>query len=297
MSVLAESAALVATNARKAPPKATLRCDGHVETGDGLVSSSETRPPIRVLVVQGHFLLALTIVEILEADPGLIVFAARTGVEAVMLAEREKVAVMLTDSRLPDMTGAAVARIVKAAGPDTAIVFHSADYSESAMLDAIDAGATAYLTKDTTAERMVEVVRRVSRGEVLIPVELFSRAITRQRNVVTRAGERDRILADFTPRELEIMHLLAEGLDTMSMSKRLAIAPHTIEWHARHVLEKLQVNTQMQAFVSDAHTGASHVDASHGGRGGDGDTAAQPTRPRTGTSTRGSTRTTSSRPT
>ena len=278
MSVLAESAALVATKACKPPPKATLRCDGHVKTGYGLVSSTETPPPIRVLVVQGHFLLALTIVEILEDDPGLIVFAARTGAEAVMLAEREKVAVMLTDSRLPDMTGAAVARIVKAEGPDTAIVFHSADYSESAMLDAIDAGATAYLTKDTTAERMVEVVRRVSRGEVLIPVELFSRAIRRQRNVVTRAGEHHRILADFTPRELEIMHLLAEGLDTMSMSKRLAIAPHTVEWHIRHVIEKLQVHSKLQAFIAAARLGVIHLDASHGGLEFENDNARQPAR-------------------
>ncbi len=68
---------------------------------------------------------------------------------------------------------------------DAAIVFHSADDSETALLDAVDAGATAYLTKDATADQIIEAVRKASRGEVLIPVELFARAIARQRRVVT----------------------------------------------------------------------------------------------------------------
>jgi DNA-binding NarL/FixJ family response regulator len=80
------------------------------------------------------------------------------------------------DFRLPDVTGPDAARTIKSAHADAAIVFHSADESETALLDAIDAGATAYLTKDATADQIVEAVRRASTGEVLIPVELFARA-------------------------------------------------------------------------------------------------------------------------
>jgi DNA-binding NarL/FixJ family response regulator len=163
--------------------------------------------------------------------------------------------VVLMDFRLPDVTGPAAALQLKKAHADAAIVFHSADESETALLDAIDAGATAYLTKDATAGQIIEAVRRASRGEVLIPVELFARAIARQRAAVNRKREREQLLAEFTPRELDVLNLLAEGLDTSAMATRLGIAPHTVEWHVRHVIEKLQVHSKLQAVIAAARIG------------------------------------------
>jgi DNA-binding NarL/FixJ family response regulator len=145
--------------------------------------------------------------------------------------------------------------MIQNAYADAAIVFHSADDSETALLDAVDAGATAYLTKDATADQIIEAVRRASRGEVLIPVELFARAIARQRGAVVKKKEREQLLAEFTPRELDILHLLAEGLDTTAMSRRLGIAPHTVEWHVRHVIEKLHVHSKLQAVIAAARKG------------------------------------------
>jgi DNA-binding NarL/FixJ family response regulator len=145
--------------------------------------------------------------------------------------------------------------MLQSAHADAAIVFHSADESETALLDAVDAGAIAYLTKDATADQIIEAVRRASKGEVLIPVELFARAIARQRGAVTLKREREQLLAEFTPRELDILHLLAEGLDTTAMSQRLGIAPHTVEWHVRHVIEKLRVHSKLQAVISAARKG------------------------------------------
>ena len=77
----------------------------------------------------------------------------------------------------------------------------------------------------------------------------------RQRAVVTMKREREQLLAVFTPRELDILHLLAEGLDTTAMSQRLGVAPHTVEWHVRHVIEKLHVHSKLQAVISAAHKG------------------------------------------
>jgi two-component system, NarL family, nitrate/nitrite response regulator NarL len=167
--------------------------------------------------------------------------------------------VVLMDFRLPDVTGPEAARMIQSKYPEAAIVFHSADESEKALLDAIDAGATAYLTKDATADQIIEAVRRASAGAVLIPVELFARAIRRQRAVVTMKREREQLLAVFTPRELDILHLLAEGLDTTAMSQRLGVAPHTVEWHVRHVIEKLHVHSKLQAVISAAHKGLIEV--------------------------------------
>jgi DNA-binding NarL/FixJ family response regulator len=135
------------------------------------------------------------------------------------------------------------------------IVFHSADNSEDALLDAIDAGATAYLTKEASADQLIEAVHRAAVGEVLIPVELFAKAIARQRRVVTDKEARDKLLAEFTPRELDVLMLLAEGLDTATLAKRLGIAPHTIEWHVSHLIDKLQVHSKLQAVIAAARLG------------------------------------------
>ncbi len=211
---------------------------------------------VQVLIVQDHPLLASAISRVLEAQPDLAVSGvSSSGADAVQSAADNRPDVVLMDFRLPDVTGPVAARMIKSAHADAAIVFHSADESETALLDAIDAGATAYLTKDATADQIIEAVRRASTGEVLIPAELFARAIARQRGVVTRKRERDQLLAEFTPRELDILHLLAEGLDTTAMSQRLAIAPHTVEWHVRHVIEKLQVHSKLQAVIAAAHKG------------------------------------------
>jgi len=218
---------------------------------------SETSPQrVRVLIVQDHPLLASAIARVLEAEPDLKVAAVSTsGATAVEAAAKTHPDVVLMDFRLPDLSGPTAARLIKTEHPDAAIVFHSADESETALLDAIDAGATAYLTKDATAEQIISAVRRASTGEVLIPAELFARAIARHRGAVVKKRERDRLLAEFTPRELDVLHLLAEGLDTTAMSKRLGIAPHTVEWHVRHVIEKLQVHSKLQAVISAARKG------------------------------------------
>lgn len=201
-------------------------------------------------------MLASAITEILEGEPGLRVFAvARTGADAVRVATQEAVGVVLMDYRLPDMTGAAAAGGIRAARPETPIVFHTTDDSETALLDAIDAGASAYLTGSATGEQILEAVRRAIQGEVLIPVALFARAIARQRRLADEQGEREKLLAEFTPRELEILRVLAKGLDTPTIAGRLGIAPHTVEWHLRHVMEKLQVHSKLQALVAAVRLG------------------------------------------
>jgi two-component system, NarL family, nitrate/nitrite response regulator NarL len=211
---------------------------------------------VQVLIVQDHPLLASALARVLEGQPDFAVSGvSSSGADALQAASRSRPDVVLMDFRLPDVPGPEAARMLQNQHADAAIVFHSADDSETALLDAVDAGATAYLTKDATADEIIEAVRRASRGEVLIPVELFARAIARQRGVVVKKRERDQLRAEFTPRELDILHLLAEGLDTASMAQRLNIAPHTVEWHVRHVIEKLHVHSKLQAVIAAARRG------------------------------------------
>jgi len=213
--------------------------------------------PLQVLVVQDHIMLGSAIARVLEVEPDLVVIGiARSGSEAAVLASRANPSVALLDFHLPDMTGPAAATMLRAGTPDVAIVFHSAEDSETALLDAIDAGASAYLTKSlSTADQIVRAVRQAGRGEVLIPAPLFAKAIARQRSALDRQEERDRLAADFTAREMEVLNLLAEGLDTIDMSDRLSIAPHTVEWHVRHLIEKLKVHSKLQAVIAAARLG------------------------------------------
>ncbi len=212
--------------------------------------------PVRVLVVQDHPLLASAIARVLDSEDDMtVVGIARRGDQAAEMAAGERPSVVLMDFTLPDSTGPAAAATIRSAVPEAAIVFHSADDSESALLDAIDAGATAYLTKKATADQIVEAVRRASVGEVLIPVALFAKAIARQRRAVTERLAHEKMVAEFTPRELDVLRLLAEGLDTATIAERLGIASHTVEWHVRHLIEKLGVHSKLQAVIAAARTG------------------------------------------
>jgi DNA-binding NarL/FixJ family response regulator len=218
--------------------------------------SSTTSGPVRVLIVQDHPLLAAAIREFLEAEPDMSVCGVvRTGREAIAVASREKPDVVLMDHWLPDLDGPGAAAVILTTLPQIAIVFHSADDSEEAMLDAIDAGATGYLTKAATAQDVVNAVRRAGKGEILIPTALFAKAVQRRRVGALQETARARLAARFTRRELEVLNLLAAGLDTTAIADRLGIADHTVEWHVRHLIEKLHVHSKLQAVVEAARQG------------------------------------------
>jgi DNA-binding NarL/FixJ family response regulator len=218
--------------------------------------SREATGTLRVLLVEAHPLLASALATLLEGQPDLTLCGvSRTGAEAVGEAVRQKADVIALDFELPDMTGPAAGGLIRDHMPGAAIVFHGAEESETALFDAIDAGAIAYLTKSATADQFLEAIRRASLGEVLIPVSLFAKAIARQRTAQADAQERKQRAPLLTDRELQVLSLLGEGLDTIAMSQRLGIAIHTIEWHVRHVIEKLEVHSKLQAVIAGARLG------------------------------------------
>jgi DNA-binding NarL/FixJ family response regulator len=218
--------------------------------------TESTTAAITVLVVQDHPLLASAIARVLNSEDGLsVVGIARRGDEAAILAAEHKPSVVLMDFNLPDLSGPVAAAKIRTAVPSAAIVFHSAEESEDALLDAIDAGAIAYLTKSATADEIIEAVRKASVGEVLIPVGLFAKAIARQRKLGNEKQAREKLLAEFTPRELDVLRLLAAGHNTQELANLLGIAPHTVEWHVTHVIEKLRVHSKLQAVIAAARLG------------------------------------------
>jgi DNA-binding NarL/FixJ family response regulator len=209
-----------------------------------------------VLVVQDHALLASAICEILQDEPGMSVRGiARTGAQAAQRAAGDGIDVVVIDSRLPDMTGVAAAGLTRAAAPRAAYVFYSMDSSDEAMLDAIDAGASAFLTKSASGDQIVDAVCRAARGEVQIAPANFARALERRRKTLAVQQERDRLRAEFTPREFEVLRLLAGGHGTAAMSQLLGIGHNTVVWHVRNLISKMHVHTQLQAVVVAARQG------------------------------------------
>jgi DNA-binding NarL/FixJ family response regulator len=217
---------------------------------------SEEPATARVLIVEDHAILAHAIADVLSGEPGIAVCGTvGSAAEAVSAALTQAPNVVLLAYRLPGVGGLAAAGLIRTAAPGAAIVFHTADDSEGALLDAIDAGASGFLTRSASSGQIIDAVRLAARGEVPIPAALFAKAIARQRVSTREAGERAQLFASFTPRELQILRLLADGLDTTAMADRLAIADHTVEWHVRHVIEKLQVHSKLQAVVAAARLG------------------------------------------
>ena len=224
----------------------------HFETDS---TAEATGSPVQVLIVQDHALLAAELSRVLAKEADFVVVGvSSTGADALKATREHQPDVVLMDYRLPDMSGPSAATVILAEQP-AAIVFHSADDSEDALLDAVDAGALAYLTKQATPEQIVDAVRRAAHGDLLIPADLFVRAIARKRNVASAKREREAVRLEFTPREIEVLQLLATGLSTNHMAARIGIAPHTIEWHVRNVIEKLAVHSKLQALIAAAHYG------------------------------------------
>jgi DNA-binding NarL/FixJ family response regulator len=155
-----------------------------------------------VLLVESHPLLASALATIVEGQADLAMCGtARTGAEAVAEALRYKANVVVIDFELPDMSGPAAAGLIHDQVPSATIVVHSADESETALLDAIDAGAIGFLTRSATADQLLEAIRRASLGEVLIPARLFAKALARQRTAQTHEHERERRASMFTTRD------------------------------------------------------------------------------------------------
>src|ERR1700674_3933961 len=120
---------------------------------------------VRILLVQDHPQSAAAIAESIKAEADLTVIGiAGTGNEAASVAAREKADVALIDFRLPDVSGPAAAVMIRNSAPEIVVIFHGADESETDLLDAIDAGATAYLTKSAKSDQIVEAVRRAAQG-------------------------------------------------------------------------------------------------------------------------------------
>jgi DNA-binding NarL/FixJ family response regulator len=206
--------------------------------------------PVRVLVVEDHPVVGEGLVALLAEDPRIrVVQRVETVAQAVRAAATEPLEVALIDFRLPDGTGAEAAVGIREHRPDVAVVFLSADDSEQAVIAAVEAGAAGYLVKTAAGSEIVEAVQRAAEGEMLLPAPRLAALLARRRELAQEEDRRARLLGSLTPREREILTLMAEGLDNRRIADRLHVAYPTVRSHVRRVLQKLGARSRLEAVV------------------------------------------------
>ncbi len=199
---------------------------------------------ISVLLVEDHVLVAEGLAAMLNATGDVrVVGTATTAADAVRLAAAEQPAVIVMDSHLPDGAGADIAGRIREHQPQVAIVFLSADESEAAMM---------YLPKSRATADVVEAVRRAAQGEMLIPAGHLARLLARSHEMARDDRERRRLLHSLTPREKEVLALMAEGLDNRAIAADLGIGFTTVRGHVQNILEKLDAHSKLEALACAA---------------------------------------------
>lgn len=200
--------------------------------------------PIRLVIADDHPVVRDGLSGIFESDPGFEVLGqAADGAQAVDLAERLGPDVVLMDLRMPGTDGlGAIAEIARRGLAARVLVLTTYD-TDADVLPAIQAGATGYLLKDAPRTELLRAVRAAARGESVLSPSVASRVLGRVRRPSN--GEPD----DLSPRELEILELVARGTTNREAAKRLFISEATVKTHLLHIYAKLGVNDRAAAVA------------------------------------------------
>jgi DNA-binding NarL/FixJ family response regulator len=212
---------------------------------------------IRVLVADDQEIVRAGYIALLGTQPDItVVGSAADGAEAVRLCQRLRPDVVLMDVRMPSMDGIEATRRL-AAGHDAAprvLVLTTFDLDQH-VYDALRAGASGFLLKDIAAERLFDAVRVIAAGEALLAPTVTRRLIGEFARLRPRGPERPELLRLLTPRETEVLRLVAEGLSNAEIADRLVVSDETVKTHVSRVLAKLGLRDRAQAVVAAYESG------------------------------------------
>jgi len=210
----------------------------------------------RVLVVGGHPVILGVVRLAVDALPDVeITREVDNGVDAIEAAASSSPDIAVVDLDLPDMDGAELLRALRARGFGGHLVVVSERGDGSAVLDAMRADVDAFLVKPDGLRRIGDAIRRVRDGERVVDPSLEQAAVLELGRFARQARETSEAVAALTPREREILSLLAEGLTMRQIGRRLAISPRTVETHVAKLYRKLGVRSRVQAISKAASLG------------------------------------------
>ncbi|MEU6120342.1 response regulator transcription factor [Streptomyces sp. NPDC047123] len=206
---------------------------------------------IRVLIVDDQRMVRDAFSVLLDAQPDLeVVGVAENGLLAIAQAVEERPDVILMDVRMPVLGGIeATRRILKEEQLDTKVLMLTTFDLDEHVYDALHAGASGFLLKDASGVQLAEAIRTVREGQAMLAPTVTRRLITEfTRPGVRRPGDLAR-LSVLTPRETEVLRLIARGLSNAEIAEDLVVAEETVKSHVSRVLDKLGLRDRTQAAV------------------------------------------------
>ncbi|MBX3032015.1 MAG: response regulator transcription factor [Chloroflexi bacterium] len=215
--------------------------------GEG--TSRQAVAPLRVMLVDDHALVRAAVRQAIDGGDVELVAEAASAEDAFALALSVRPDVLLLDIDLPGMSGLQMVEELAPRLPETRIVMLTVSDSERDMLEAIGRGAAGYLTKDLSPEALKRALRGTQRGELAMSRRFAARAVrhfadlARRGRLVTGGGNLDGL----SPREIDVLRMLAEGLTDREIANALIISTRTVETHVSNVLHKLNVRNRAEA--------------------------------------------------
>jgi len=213
--------------------------------------------PLRVVIADDQALVRTGFRMILTADGIDVVAEAANGVEAVEAVRRTRPDVVLMDVRMPEMDGLDATRRILAGELDTAprVVILTTFDLDRYVYAALSAGASGFLLKDVSPEQLVAAVQLVRAGDALLAPAITRRLIERYATRDARTATLHRDLSTLTPREIEVLALLARGLSNAELAGSLHLSEATVKTHVARILAKLRLRDRAQAIVVAYETG------------------------------------------
>jgi DNA-binding NarL/FixJ family response regulator len=210
--------------------------------------------PIRTMIVDDHALFRRGLEMVLAAEPDIeLVSEASDGAEAVEKAGETLPDIVLMDIRMPRSSGIEACRALKDVVPSAKIVMLTISDEEEDLFEAIRAGASGYLLKDIPLDEVADTVRAVDGGQSLINPSMAGKLLTEFATLARREAASEppeQVPAPkLTDREMQVLKLIARGMNNRDIAKELFISENTVKNHVRNILEKLQIHSRMEAVM------------------------------------------------
>ena len=209
-----------------------------------------SEPRVRVLIVDDDDLMRAGLRGVLASDDAIeLVGEAGDGREAAYRVRLLRPDVVLMDVRMPDLDGISATREVLAAFPDVKVVILTTFEQDDYIFGALSAGASGFLLKRTRPEELIAAIHTIAAGDSLLSPSVTSRVVERMAGEPPPDSEPDPRLAELTPRETEVLELVAQGRSNAEIAAELIIEESTVKTHLKRVLAKLGVRDRVQAVI------------------------------------------------
>jgi len=203
----------------------------------------------RILLVDDHRIVREGLAAVLSKQADILVIGeASSAEEALTIVESLNPDLVVLDLHMPGMGGLKAIRQLKELRPTTSILVLTVENSEMVLLEAVRAGAAGYVLKDASAEVVAQSIRLILQGGTVIDSDLLQKAL--KGGVALSTPEPQDLMVDsLTPRELEVLRLLARGLGNQEIAEQLGTSRVTSKKHVHHIIGKLQVSDRTQAIL------------------------------------------------